>query len=166
MDKQTETTIQARNPVQQAAKPAITNTPIKPRKAIKKWLAITIILILVLSVPIEGYYLLGKMGIHPKPSKVTITTPTATPNSTTSDFANWKTYTNNEIGYSVKYPSAWYTNGNDIYTLKTTGVGHEGMDNGQFKFEVNKNEYLFLLCVFKNALHFIAGSRTEDPAWT
>ena len=56
--------------------------PIKPKKAFKKWILIAIVLLLILSLPLGGYILLGKMGVKPVPSKIAITIPTSTPTPT------------------------------------------------------------------------------------
>jgi hypothetical protein len=91
---------QPQAPIQQPAESVIANAPIKPKKAFKKWLLIVLVIILVLSLPIGGYLLLGKMGIKSNASTVTIQTIklTTTPNPT----ANWKTYSGN--GFLINYP--------------------------------------------------------------
>lgn len=73
------------------ASPEPIKPPIKPKKSFLKWVLIILIAIIVFSVPIGGYLLLGKMNTSPKPSTVTITTstPTLTPVPTTN---NQKTY--------------------------------------------------------------------------
>jgi len=103
-----EQPIQPQTPVQPTESPVKIKRPLPKLKLI----AALVLLILVLTLPFGGYLLLGKLGIHPKPSTVTIktTAPTPTPNPT----ANWKTYTNTKYGFSFKYPSE--LNGLGSYT--------------------------------------------------
>lgn len=63
--------------------------------------------ILVIGVVAGGAYYLGKQ-VSPKPSPASIVTSQSTPSSVPSDeIANWKTYTDNKYGFSIKYPDTW-----------------------------------------------------------
>lgn len=112
MENQTQQPEQPQAPIQQTA---ITNAPIKPKKAFKKWILVTLVIILVLSLPIGGYLLLSKMGIKPKASTITIqnTKPTPAPNPSESwkisDFETkgMKIYKNTKYNFSFIIPSNW-----------------------------------------------------------
>lgn len=63
--------------------------------------------ILLLLLIVGGAYYLGKSSLPagaplPSPASTAISTPTP---STTDPTANWKTYTNSENGYTIKYPN-------------------------------------------------------------
>jgi hypothetical protein len=66
-------------PVQTIPQPA---SP-KPKFSFKsKWPLVILAGIIVLSLPLGGFLLLGKLGIHPKPSTVTIKTAAPSPTTT------------------------------------------------------------------------------------
>lgn len=93
--------------------PVITTQPqpVIPPVPIKKSpvLGIIIGLLLIISLSTTGYfgYQYFKLVNKPvsSPTPVAITTPEATPDSTT----DWKTYTDKTWGFSVKYPSELFT---------------------------------------------------------
>jgi hypothetical protein len=112
MENQEQLPIQPQIPVQ-SLRPEQKTEAKKPLPKLKI-AALIVLLILVLTVPFGGYLLLGKMGIHPKPSTVTIktTTPTATP--TPDPTTDWKTYTGEN--FTFKYPSTWiFDKSNQIF---------------------------------------------------
>lgn len=122
MENQTQPTIQPLTPVQPPA-PQPSEPPMKLKKPLPRLpLIITaVMLVLAISLPFGGYLLLGRLGIHPKPSTVTIkiTAPSPTPtsiknlgkisvislNPKSTSSGSWKTYTNTEFGFAIKYPA-------------------------------------------------------------
>ncbi len=71
------------------------------------WLKV-ILLIFAISIPIGiGGYILGTQKNQPVSQKqqVSISPTISSPSPTPDPTANWKTYTNNDLGYSFKYPS-------------------------------------------------------------
>ncbi len=104
------------NPQQQA--PSIPNPqqpPVNEQKQAfwkNKWLLIVLGIVLLIAIG-GGTYFLGKSSIsnnntnQPSPTPIVTKEPTITQSPTpTSDAttSNWKTYTNNELGFSIKYP--------------------------------------------------------------
>lgn len=77
-------------------------TPAHPKpRFVPRWIAITILIIIVLSVSIS---LINDFdGQKQEPVKTTIKSPTATPQPTTT----WKTYTNSPYGFTFQYPSTF-----------------------------------------------------------
>jgi hypothetical protein len=119
---------------------------------------------LILTIPFGGYLLLGKMGIYPKPSVVTIkttipaptisvTSPTPTsgiPNSLgkisvitinpkATSSGSWKTYVNTKFGFAIKYPAQGdiaLNIPNQVYDPDKTHIGDCG---NAIKETVNPN---------------------------
>lgn len=87
------------------------------------WIIVGVLVIAVAG----GAYYLGR-STTPKPSatpNVISQTPQPTPTSSPVDeTANWKTYTNDRFGYSIKYPNIWkvypehFTDGISIFGLQ------------------------------------------------
>ena len=119
--QQSQSTIQ-QMPVQPTLLPVEPKTEAKKPLPKLKILSLIILLLLVLTVPFGGYLLLGKFGIHPKSSTVTLKATAPTPNPieevalpelTASEAASWKTYENKEEGWTIKYHSdkiSYYSN--------------------------------------------------------
>lgn len=106
------------NPVQPAfsTKPNITPSPPKSFLS-NKLLIIVIILIILLGA--GGTYLALNSKPNPQ-STVSKALPTSVPTPTVDPTASWKTYTNLELKYSLKYPPDWnaITDG----SLKINGI--------------------------------------------
>lgn len=132
MENQTQPTIQPQMPAQPISEQ---KTEAKKPLPKLKLMALIILLLLVLTVPFGGYLLLGKMGIHPKPSTITIKTvkPTRapTPTSATDPTATWKTYEG--TGFSLKYPQDWITHYN---TVNSESATIENMENKTLQFSL------------------------------
>lgn len=73
---------------------------------------IVLVMVVVVLASVGGYYFFKKPAnvvviptptITPTATKTAVPTKTATPNPT----AGWKTYTNADLGYSIKYPPTW-----------------------------------------------------------
>lgn len=73
--------------------------PVQPQPKVAKWLWITLTIVAVIAGAFFAWYFL--MG----PGK-TVETKTTTP-VTTDVTANWKTYTNTQYAYSIKYPETY-----------------------------------------------------------
>lgn len=83
----------------------------------KLFLPVAAIVAVLLTVSLAlGAYQLGKSQTSPvtssNPAVVPQATPPATP--TPDPTAGWKTYTNEEFGFQIKYPSDWQLNGKMI----------------------------------------------------
>lgn len=91
------------SPIQEAPiqTPALSEPILKPKKF--PWIKIAIILIILAAIIPSSVLLFSKS----KETKVQIQTATITPSPTPDPTANWKTYTNNELGFSIKYPKNW-----------------------------------------------------------
>ena len=90
-----------------------------------KWIWIAIVILVLIGVGIFCSYLLGQKQtvsvpvVQPVPPIIT-TAPTLTPTISASPTAStspvstvdWKTYTNSQYGFSVKYPKTWTINNN------------------------------------------------------
>ena len=66
-----------------------------------------IIIIVLVAIVASGVYFLGTKNILKLPTSFSLPTISPSPTPTPDPTANWKTYTNYEYGYSVKYPSDW-----------------------------------------------------------
>lgn len=77
-----------------------------PRPAVRKWLLIILIIVAVLGAAFFAWYYLMGPG---KKVESTTTTPT-----TTDKTAGWKTYENEEISFSFKYPQ--------VYTIEKDNI--------------------------------------------
>lgn len=75
--------------------------------------------VVVLAIVAAGAFYLGKQVSTPKPQSQTSTTqPTISqpsPSPTPDETANWKTYTNNDGKYSIKYPIDFSLHINEIH---------------------------------------------------
>ena len=84
-------------------KPSV--TPSTPKAKSKLMPILLIVLILVL-LGVGGIYAYKNFFVKtPEPTPTPISTPEVTPDPT----ADWKTYTNNKRGYSMRYPTDWTT---------------------------------------------------------
>ncbi|MBI2330215.1 hypothetical protein HYU94_02410 [Candidatus Daviesbacteria bacterium] len=95
-------------------------------------LILVIIGILVLAAVAGGAYYFGKSQISQ---------PTITPASSPDETANWKTYTNTEYGYLVRYPSLLDQNeikDNDTY-LNLVNFRESGQNGGWFSITVRNS---------------------------
>ncbi len=124
------------------------------KKSLPKW-PLIIAGVILLATLLTGTYLLGKnQGINQKPASKTAQTPalTVTPTSTPDPTANWKTYSSDFFGISLKYPSEWSQLrhdttpvGNSKYELTEVGIKNgisltmELQENNNFK---NSEDYL------------------------
>lgn len=131
MENQTQSTIDASIP-DQPPEPTV-----KAKKPLSKLiLATTVVLIfLALALPFGVYLGLRAMGIHPKPSTITInaTESTKTPNPTLA----WKTYYDKNEGFSFMYP-----NNSEVTAQKQNSLAAAGLIDGlniQPTDEINKN---------------------------
>lgn len=80
----------------------------EPKKSLPK-LPLIIAGVILIVVLLIGTYVLGKnQGTSQKTAKALIQTTTPTPTSTPDETKDWKTYSNDSVGYSFKYPSDWY----------------------------------------------------------
>lgn len=81
-------------------------SPIKPSRKFSVKIIIGIVVFLLLAGgAAAGYIFREQLDLvsKPNPTLTPITTVTPTPNPT----ADWKTYTNNSLGYTLKYPTNW-----------------------------------------------------------
>lgn len=125
-------------------------TPIKPKKAFKKWVLIAIVLLLILSLPLGGYILLGKMSIKPQSSSITIITPTPTPNLT----INSKTYSGKT--FQVKVP-------NDFTLAKDPSLDtYKGPAYEDYLYFTNKNKTITLTIQVSKDAQDLANSYLAD----
>lgn len=117
----------------------------KPKSFLSKPLLLGITVILLLTLFLGGYFVLNKN------KKVAEVVPTATP-TPTDETANWKTYENQDYGYSIKYPkeltlkiasktggiiSSEVLIGDEIQ--KTSFIGAHGISNFEVIVYQNKN---------------------------
>jgi hypothetical protein len=106
------------------------------------YLLIGIVLILAFG----GVYYLGKTSNLPSP----ISNPVVTPKPTSiNETANWKTYTNNDLGYVLKYPANWsvsnncegeQSNSDYVCILSSEGIGLQIYNKGpinNLSFDLN-----------------------------
>lgn len=54
-----------------------------------------------------GAYKLGQRSIYPEPTEGLTPTPVVVVTPTAEPTANWKTYINTKLGFSLKYPQDW-----------------------------------------------------------
>ncbi len=115
------TTPQPTGPMQPPP-PTDSTTPAQlPPRSPKKVVMIILAIVIVIALGVAAYFLLFS-----KPASVTTTTnpplvktaPTPTPDPT----ANWLTYTNPELGISLKYPETWTTKPYPIASKTLHGV--------------------------------------------
>ena len=111
MEPQNTETPTAQQPLVSAPTPETqipnpTNVPISPTQ--KKFFLIPLLILLLLILGAGGI-LLGKHYLTPKKqiSKEVLPTPTQNPTPTINQTAGWETYTNNDLGYSIKHSTNW-----------------------------------------------------------
>ena len=63
--------------------------------------------VFVLAGAVFGAYKLGQKQVYPELGEGPTPTPVAVATPTLDPTANWKTYTNEKYGYSIKYPAEW-----------------------------------------------------------
>lgn len=108
----------------------------------KGFAPIIILLILVFVALVGVAYLAGSKGLlTSKPTFVSYISPTPSPNS--SPTADWKTYTNEKLAFSFKYPNGVYK----VYEYPLiVSIGVEG--TGGLNFEVEKRPNTTILTAF------------------
>src|SRR3989344_8366925 len=78
---------------------------------------LTVLVIVIVTAIIAGaylYFVLGKSAGEVDTSPIKVSTPTtkkatpsATPSAKKDENTGWKTYTNKNLGFSIKYPHDW-----------------------------------------------------------
>ncbi len=109
----------------------------------------TVTLLVVLVVVVAA--ILTYFAFFKKPGEVAVSptpTPTKTATPTPDETANWKTYTNNQYGFEVKYPSDW-----EQITPNITG---QALLTVGFKPKNLSGETLANVFVSNNNLDFLA----------
>jgi hypothetical protein len=107
----------------------------------QKGFAPIFILLIVVIIGAAGYFAYSKGYISinlPKPSGVSITTPTTSP--TPDPTANWITYSNNTYHFSFRYPNTWFStdcNNNNLLLLGSEAVPSCISIGGTVAFEIN-----------------------------
>lgn len=95
-------------PPPQVVPPTI--SPVFPKK--NNLVVILLSIFLLITLLISGYLFLqvqsltkqlAQIQVQPTPTPLSTETPSPTPDTT----ANWQTYSNQEIGFSIKYPQEW-----------------------------------------------------------
>lgn len=106
---------QIAQPPQPEVAPHTEKTPKEPKKS-SPLFVIALILLLVVVLGLGGYFVwtkyFNKTEVTPTPSPVAEVISTPTPDPT----ADWKTYTNTAVGFSVRYPSDWRLVGTETST--------------------------------------------------
>lgn len=101
--------------------PTVEQPPVEiPISLIKKSkLPLILVVIILLVVVGVGGIVLGKYlsGSKTPETAKPIATVTIIPTPTIDPTANWKTYTSNKIGYSLKAPQSWFSNQNEDDSL-------------------------------------------------
>ncbi|GEM_PF-3864769 len=108
MDNQTSslTNTPVENPVQPAVSTQSVTTPPSP-KSLGSNKLILIVIILIILLGAGGTYL--ALNSKPKPtSPVSKAIPTSVSTSTVDSTTSWKNYTNEGVGWTMKYPADWY----------------------------------------------------------
>jgi len=77
---------------------------------ISPWLLIALIVVILAGVGFFGWIYWQKKTANPAP---TIPAPVSTTSSSVVSTADWKTYTNDQYGFSFKYPTGWIVNTKD-----------------------------------------------------
>jgi len=75
--------------------------PTKIKSKLSKRILVTMVFVVLLLIVGTGDLLLQKLTLKPQS---TITTITTQPTPISNPMANWKTYQNNELGFSIKHP--------------------------------------------------------------
>lgn len=103
MENQTQPSIQPL-PTDQPASQSVQSPPFEAKKGFPKWILIVLIVIFVLAVG-AGAYFLGQQSVKNSPGKTQFMTQKSSPIPDAT--ANWKTYTNSDFGFNLKYPTDW-----------------------------------------------------------
>jgi len=74
----------------------------------KNWLLVGVFVLLIVSLLTTGFLAYQNFQLKKQVQQVQITPVPATP--TPDPTADWKTFSNKENGYSIKYPTAWFLN--------------------------------------------------------
>ncbi|MDZ7586750.1 MAG: hypothetical protein U0946_03255 [Patescibacteria group bacterium] len=137
--------------------PELNTVIVKPTKN-NSFLIIFLSVLLLISILIAGFFayqtqkLNSELRMISDESKQSGLTPTlsVTPNPTTSqtpngDLADWKTYTDNKLGFSIKYPQTF-----NVYETKEGPASGERIDFS-VKQPYLQNKYWFWVSVTPNS---------------
>jgi hypothetical protein len=150
---------------------AVTSTPkvvINPQQVAPKNLILGLLIgTTLIGSAIVAFYFFQLKNVTPslpvKLPKVDLSLPKkATPSAKKGETKNWKTYSNSELGFSIKYPDKWFYNDATKYTsenceagasidektvlfdrknLRCKGVGHFGLWPAEFVVYVSPTEW-------------------------
>ena len=141
----------------------------------KGFIEIVLIGVIVVLLAIGGYFAFRKNSApvveQPTPNPAPIVTQTNTPvttPATADETANWKTYTNSQYGFELKYPSTWLSkvlNGNTFFNLPDDKVengkgGVESSIHDDVSVSVDNSKKYNSLSDLEDSL-----SLKSDPNW-
>jgi len=95
-----------------------------------------IILFVILGLLVAGGLVYAGMNIGKKQTPTVVVPPVIEPTPTPDPTADWKTYTNSEYGYSIKYPTSFTTQ------LLSAGAGNKEADSTTRNLFIYKSDAL------------------------
>lgn len=123
----------------------------------QKGLAPIIIILIVVAILAGGIlaWQCGWISKTPTPTPTSTPTPTPTPTSTPDETADWKTYTNEEYGFEVKYPDSWIIDEKTYNTVKPLYVlslsNKQKFKTGRIEIDIQSTTYPSILSWAKEA---------------
>ena len=110
-----------------------------------------------------------------QPSSVSQTTPTPDVTSTPNPTANWQTYTDTQNGFSIKYPTDWYTakstnSSNELvgayFSPNNVPIPNQGMEVTLFpnKDGLTLSDYIVQNYIPKGNFKYVQTNLDNNPA--
>lgn len=148
-------------PVSQDVKTSPSPPPVfnieKPKPKFSVFIIIVIILFLLITGGAAGFYFVKQKSSNP----VVTTTPTPTvsnPSPVPDPTADWKTYANTQLGFSVRYPADILVDANEVCPNKVDHLALYALVN---KKDMDENPGLFCTVALRELI--VGASFSEKP---
>lgn len=137
----TPSVIKTPQPIIPPAPEPVIQTPsepsFEPKPKLSKWIMVAVVILVLIIVGGTTAYFLNKNSISKTQTPVTQTVvkPTPASNAAPADpTANWKTYTNDEHGFTFKYPRDWeYQIQKNAFSVLRDGLSEVEINFGKYE---------------------------------